>query len=45
MRNTMSVAVNANNAETPCGDFGCCTKNVRKLLKSVMPYVCALRPA
>jgi hypothetical protein len=44
MRSAMRVAVNANNAEIPCGDLGCCTKKVRKLLESVMPYVCALWP-
>lgn len=44
MRNAMSVAVNANNAETPWGDLGCCATKLRKLLKSVMPHVCALWP-
>jgi hypothetical protein len=24
--------------------LGCCTKKLRKLLESVMPNVCALRP-
>lgn len=37
MFNTMSVAVSANNAEIPCGDFGCCAIKLRKLLKSFMP--------
>jgi|694.fasta_scaffold06251_5 hypothetical protein len=36
MRNTMSVAVNANNAETPWGDLGCCAIKLRKLLKRVI---------
>ena len=36
MFNTMSVAVSANNAEIPCGDFGCCAIKLRKLLKSFM---------
>ena len=44
MRSAMRVAANANNAEIPCGDLGCCTKKLRKLLESVMPNVCALRP-